>query len=721
MNGQHMTETAVSAVRRRTFLLGSAAAAGAVVLAACGSGKSSTNGSGAGTAAGGGATGKGSSKTALAKPATFQESPLLKAQADAGTIPKLADRLPEEPYVVPHNWVQRGKYGGDLKMNIVGTSGGDAAPVGELFYSFGMLRFANDGQDVAPGVVTKWTSNADASEWSFTLRRGLKWSDGTPVTTADVLFWWTYMANDADYTPESVPDEGKSGKGTICKLVASDDLTFTMTFDAPAPLTADRLAMWTNGPGGNGPTWIVPAHYAKQFHPHFNKNAPKTWASTGGSWAQNVSYKQSPKCPTLTPFKLTKYNDGRSLTWERNPYAYEVTKDGDQLPYIDGITMTAVQDPQVGKVQITAGKVDYSHGPFNALTLADVSTLMKNKAKAGLDVYLWDSGTGAAGIFFLSQDYYDPAYRKLFKEPKFRQGLSLAFNRATAKKAVYFETGDPTTGTMSPKAMEWLVNDEGKKTYESWRDSFVKYDPTAAKKLFDEIGLKDVDGDGFREMPDGKKLTLRIDYPADTNDEYKSVDALKIQDWKAVGINVKQNPVPPTSFDQNWKAGKYMCHSSWEVGDGPNCLLYPQWMVPLEYSRWAPLQGEMYNSKGTKAYTSEANVDPWKRHPPRIMPDKGGPIAKLWDLYDQTKVEPDITKRTSLVWEMTKVHVDQGPFFQGTVANPPQVIVKRTDLKNVPAKENLALGGFVNPWIHPTPAVYDIETYFWDNPDQHKV
>ena len=63
-----------------------------------------------------------------------------------------------------------------------------------------MLRFLNDGQDVGPGVVTKWQSNADASEWTFTLRKGLKWSDATPVTTADILFWWENMANDPDYT-----------------------------------------------------------------------------------------------------------------------------------------------------------------------------------------------------------------------------------------------------------------------------------------------------------------------------------------------------------------------------------------------------------------------------------------------------------------------------------------------------------------------------------------
>jgi peptide/nickel transport system substrate-binding protein len=709
------------ALRRRTFLLGSAAAAGAAVLTACGGGGNSDDpGSGSGGTTGA-STGKGSSKTPLAKPAAFQESPLLKAQSDAGTIPKLVDRLPDEPYVVPHNWVQRGKYGGRMSMNITGTSGGDASSVGELWYSFGMLRFLNDGQDVGPGVVTKWTSNADASTWTFTIRKGLKWSDGSAVTTADVLFWWNDMANYEDYTPESVPDEGKSGKGTICKLAATDDLTFTMKFDSPAPLTADRMAMWTNGPGGNGPTWIVPSKYAKQFHPKYNPKVPKSWASTGGLWQQNVTYKQSPKCPTLTPFKLVKYNEGRSLTWERNPFAYEVTKDGDQLPYMDGVSMTAVQDPQVGKVQITAGKVDYSHGGFNGLILADVSTLMKNKEKSNIDVYLWDSGSGTGSIFFLSQDYFEKKYRDLFRKPEFRQALSLSFDRATAKKAIYFQTGEPTTGTLSPKAAEYLVNDEGKAAFATWRDSYVKLDVAKAKELLDGLGLKDTNNDGFREFADGSKLTLRIDRPADASDEHIAKDNQLLANWKAVGIQVRINPVPPVSFDDNWKAGKYMCHSNWEVGDGPNHLLYPQWMLPMEYSRWAPLQGQMYASIGTKAFTSEADVDPWKRHPPRVMPEKGGDIEKLWKLYDSTKVEPDEVKRTSTVWEMIKIHVSSGPYFQGTVSNYPQIVVKNKDMQNVPQKENLALGGFVNPWIHPTPAVYDIESFFWSNPDKHNT
>jgi peptide/nickel transport system substrate-binding protein len=68
---------------------------------------------------------------------------------------------------------------------------------------------------------------------------------------------------------------------------------------------------------------------------------------------------------------------------------------------------------------------------------------------------------------------------------------------------------------------------------------------------------------------------------------------------------------------------------------------------------------------------------------------------------------------------MIKIHVSDGPFMMGSVANYPQVMVIKTDLKNVPRKANLAQGGMVNPWIHPTPAVYDPECYFWDNPGEH--
>jgi len=129
----------------------------------------------------------------------------------------------------------------------------------------------------------------------------------------------------------------------------------------------------------------------------------------------------------------------------------------------------------------------------------------------------------------------------------------------------------------------------------------------------------------------------------------------------------------------------------------------------------------MYFVRGTSAESSEADVDPYKRKPPRMAPEPGGPVDKLWKLLDQSKVEPDAMKRQQLFFQMAKIHIADGPFFQGTVANAPAVEVVKNGLKNVPTRDNLALGGMTNPWGHPTPAVYDLESFFWDAPEDHQL
>ena len=660
---------------------------------------------------------KGSATTPLTKPAKLSEAPALTELVKAGKLPPVEQRLPAEPYVLPHSWVRKGNYGGTLKLNVTATSD---STIAKYFYGYSPLRFLNDGNTVGPGLVNKWKSNADATEWQFSLRKGMKWSDGHPVTTADVLFWWNDMANFDDYTFETVPDDCKSGKGTICKLTATDDHTWVMKFDTPAPLVADRLACWPNGFEGRGPVWIVPAHFVKQYHPRYNKKVPKNWSSVGGLWERNCSYRHNPKCPTLAGFRLKSYTEGRSLTWERNPYYYVVTAAGDQLPYIDELSMTAVADPEVGKVQIGSGRVDFCMGNFNGITLADVSTLNKGKRKAGIDLLMWDSGSGTASVFYLNQDYREEKYRTLFRDSRFARALSLAYKRSDARTAVYFNTGDPTTGTMSPKALEFQ-DDKGGKVYRQWRDSYVGFDPDQAEKLLDQLGLKDTDGDGMREFPDGSKLKLRLELAGDATDDMVQTSNQRSRDWKAIGIDATTSPVPPDGVNDEWAAGRYMTHQNWEVGDGPNCLIFPQWLVPMENSRWAPLQGQMYASRGTPAYTSEKNVDPWKRKPPRIMPAKGSAVAKLWRLLEGANVEPDALERTHAVWNMIKVHVQEGPFFQGTVSNYPQPIIVKNGLHNVPTKEQLYLGGFVNPTTHPVPAVYDPEAFFWDDPSEHTL
>ncbi len=719
---------------RRSFLYGSAAIAGVTTLAACSSksdsgGKKSTS-SAPTSASSAGSTGpssappagkkRGSATEPVAKPAKFNESPATAALVKSGRLPAVAKRLPDNPYVLPHRWTEPGKYGGVLNVYTFSSQGTAKADSNrEYFYGHSLVRYLNDGLDIGPGLVEKWSSNKDTSMWTLKFRTGLKWSDGKPWTTADILFWWEDIVLPG-HDAQTPPDETKSGKGTLVKMTAPDASTLVLSFDAPAPLTPDRLATWVNGGiGHNGPSWSMPKHYLMQFHPKYNKKVPKNWDTVGGLWEQHADWMQNPACPTMNGFRTKTYNNGTGLVLERNPYYWVVMPNGDQLPYLDTINMNTVQDPNVGKLNLQQGKIDFCLGYFTQVDLSDVATLKASQDKAQTEIILWDGGSGTGSIFFLNYDHQDPELRKLFRDPRFRQGISHAYNRDNAFKALYFNQGEKTTGTMSPKAKEYVADDAGKKMYAQWRDSYVSFDQDAAKKLFTAIGMKDADGDGFLELPSGKKFTLSMDYSADISTTEANKDEQLVSDLKKVGINARRNPVTPQSYGDSWSAGKLMVHTNWEASDGPNHLVYPPWLVPIESARWAPLEGAYYNALGTAKADQEKDVDPWKRNPPRLEPEKGGPIARMWELYNQTKLEPDETKRTQLVHEIVKIHVSDGPFFMGTAANYPQVVVAKTDLQNVPRTDNLAQNGYVNTWAHPVPAAYDPEAFFWKDPSSH--
>jgi peptide/nickel transport system substrate-binding protein len=703
------------ALSRRTLLRMSAVAAGSAALAACSgnAGPGGSNGSGNGTPKPTSSDAVGSVVDPLPKPEKFNEAPALAAQVQAGKLPPVAERLPENPYVVPHKWIKPGKYGGQI---LTFTPETEASSHAEYMYGHSLLRYLNDGQDIGPGLVESWTSNPDATRWELHFRKGLKWSDGQPWTTEDIMFWWEDMVLNEEHS-EVPPDEARSGTGTLMKMTAPDPLTIVMEFDAPAPLTADRLAMWVNR--GNGPGWMEPKHYMKQFHPRYNPKTPKNWASDEGQFDKKRVWFRNPDCPTMTGWRCKSFTEGKSVLFERNPYYWCVMPNGDQLPYLDGMTLNAVARPEIQKLQAQEGKVNFGYGGFTALFLQDISGFKQAQAKSKLRVLLWDAGDGSGSLVFFNQDYYEPKLRKLFRDAKFRQALSFAYNRKEVRRAVYYDTGELTTGTMSPKAIEFQVDDEGKKNYAAWRDSYIDYDPERAKKMLDELGIVDKDGDGKREHPDGSKLRIHLDYHADSAPEHVAKNNILVRDWNAIGIDTKLNPVTPEGYADQWRFGKLMTNTNWETGDGPNCLVYPQWMIPMESSRWAPLQGEFYNVRGTPAEKQQLNLDPYKRTPPRMAPEKGGPVEKLWALYDQSKVEPDEMKRRQLVYEIAKIHISDGPWLMGVCANTPYILLVHEDMRNVPEKENLKLGGFAAPWIHPSPAVYDPETWFWENPDAH--
>jgi peptide/nickel transport system substrate-binding protein len=634
--------------------------------------------------------------------AVAKEAPALAEMVKAGTLPPLEERLPKVPLTLsPVDEI--GTYGGRWRTFWKGSWVGYFQ---EQQYGHSALRWIDDGLGVAPGMCDTWSANADNSEWTLHVREGLKWSDGEPCTVDDILFWWNDVTVKGDPSqPDAIPDFGQDAAGKLVEFVKVDDFTLTLKYGTPAPLTAKRLAMWVNA--NIGPRWIAPAHYLKQFHPKYNPAMTdfKEFNTKAETWT-------NPDMPTLNAFVVSKYEAGKSLTAERNPYYYAVDTTGNQLPYIDGQDWTNVQDAQVEMLQVRQGSIDHVH--FHDFTLADISTLQDNAAAGGYEVYLWDSGSGTAMMYFWNYDAEDDKVRTLFRDPKFKQAMSFAVDRPSIQKTIYYNTGILTTGTMSPKAFEFNFNAEAQAYFQKARDAYAAYDPAKAEALFDEAGYKK-GADGKRTYPDGSAMEVRIDLPADAGKECTDVLEVCKKNWEAVGLNIVVNQITGTAFDALWHAGKGRIHTNWEVGDGPDHLLYPSWVVPNEPDRWAPLCGRLLQYEGTSSETTEADKSPWDRQPPRFNKDdpqyKGTPIEKIQGLYKQAVIEPDEVKRASLVWQMWDFHLSDGPFFIGTVANYPRIIIKSLKMTNVPTKEQLKLGGFVNPWIIPYPAVTNTETW----------
>ena len=713
-----MTET--GGISRRSFLRLSSVAAAGTLLAACGGGGTGGSSGSAGTGGGGPTGGLAANKTDIqyAKGLTYSgkyhEAPALAAMVKQGKLPPVEQRLPEHPYVVPHDWVTQGKYGGTMRWVCSDTT--DGATGGNVLgsmYGHSPVRWLKDGQAIGPGLAESWEANKDLTVWTYHFRKGLKWSDGTPWTVDDILFWWQDIVGEPALH-STAPQELRSGKGTAAQMLKVDDHTLQVKYDSPTPLAADQAARAVKR--GSGADWMQPKHFMSQFHIKYNKGLdPKTWAA---AFLDKTHWWKIPGSPTMTGWKLKEYKAGQFSVWDRNPFYYGIDRWGNQLPYMDGLTNSNVQDAQVMRLEIQQGKVDYVDGYHIGLTLADVSPIKSTQGQNDLNLLFWDSGSGTASMWFFNQDYQDPKLRALFRNTAFRQAMSLAYNRDNARKVIYYNQGEATTGTMSPKAAEFQVA-QGPRVYKQWRDAYVAYDPGKAKQLLDSIGVKLPAGAQWRTQPDGSPLEITLDYPANTSQEHITKNELLAKDWQAIGINARANPITPTSFGTQWGAGQLQTTTAWEVGNGTDCLTYANWLVPFDNARWAPLQGEYLLLQGTPAGNTQNDVDPWKRTPPRLAPDPGGPVDRLWKLYQQGRLEPDFMKRVQIVWQIMKIHIQEGPFFSGTVANYPQLVLHKRDLKNVPRRDQLALHGFTNPSTIPAPATYDPEAYFWQNPGTH--
>lgn len=640
----------------------------------------------------------------MASMESTNESPMLAEMVAAGDLPPLDERIPVEPLVIePYSEI--GKYGGTWHRFDTST---DGAHLAMAMYAYSPVHWVRDGLDKRPGLAKDWDSNDDKTEWTLYFREGTRWSDGDDFTVDDFLFWWNDMVLNPDH-PDVPPDYMISGGETV-EVTRVDDYTLQFNFAAPSPLFLDRLAMWPNGVVPDGEKLFVPEHYLRQFHPDYSDDY-----DTFEVMDEKVDWRINPDIPVLNPWMPISYEPGTRMVLERNPYYYAVDPEGNQLPYIDRVDMTIVEDLEVAKLRVTAGEQEICGRPCRYQPLSELSVFRDAEATVGLKTELWDAGGGAEFLLYPNWTHNDPQKRELYRNQDFRKALSHAIDREKIQKIVYFGTGELTTGTMSPKGIEFNADARGEQLYADWRDLAVEFNLEAAADLLDSAGVVDADGDGFRDLPSGDDLTLRIDCGADSLQNRANSGNLEIviEGWEALGLKTQVNGVPDEQLQVMQDNSEFDIRSCWGLGDGPNFLVFPNWVVPVDNNRWAPLYGAWYKVLGTDKEGTELDVDPLDRNPPREEPAEGDPVWDLWELYDAARTEPDDAERLRLSQEIAQVHIDHGPFVIGTVANAPTLFSYLDTVGNIPTKEQLGTGGFTGPWIMVYfGAVYPEQMYF---------
>ena len=165
-------------------------------------------------------------------PTKYSEAPMLAERVAAGELPPVDERLPEEPLVVyPEESI--GQYGGTLRIGTISANlfGGDIGRVGPTVPT--LLRISKDGRGAVPNVLKDWEMSDDFKTLTMYFRKGMKWSDGAPLTADDWMFRWEDMMLNPDLTP--VLGQWFRVGGEPMKVTKVDDYTVQIEFAAPNP------------------------------------------------------------------------------------------------------------------------------------------------------------------------------------------------------------------------------------------------------------------------------------------------------------------------------------------------------------------------------------------------------------------------------------------------------------------------------------------------------
>lgn len=591
------------------------------------------------------------------------EAPMLAEMVANGEIEPLGDRLPDEPATL-HMLGAPGVYGGTMYTFVTGPDPWqDMMPAPEMSPRF--LQMDTDG-NIGASILSDWDISSDYTVGTFTLREGMRWSDGEPVKMEDVRIVYEVMQNTEGLTWWNLD---YPRKGYEVDFEALDEWTFRLTLNKPKPRWEEELA----GNAGNEIMNIQPSHWLGRWHPDYNSNAEAEAEDAGfDDWNAAFNDHYNPygiteMKPTLHPWYVAEAtSDQRVLV--RNPYFYGVDPQGRQLPYIDRI-IAQIVDSETYNLNVVSGESDvaYLYASFEDFTL-----FKQNEDDGDYRVVTIPGLLASNLAVMLNHTNDDPVKRELYRDIRFKQAVSVSINRDEINDILY--RGQGVTGQPTAKPSETWYRSE-------WLDVYAQYDPGLANRLLDEVGMADRGSNGFRLGPDGNSFQIIL--MVTDGVAIEGPELIK-EYFEEVGLRTEIRNVGGDLYTEAVDAGTYDI----TIGDIGYLQEYEGFAVGADEAfSWVARDWYNWFVARDQVESGEVSLDDFEG---RQLPGEEPPqwVQEHEEAYRRARqLSPESSEYADL---MTQIFDNQAAYLMliGTVGQVPDLFIAKNYVNNVPTDYN---------------------------------
>lgn len=512
---------------------------------------------------------------------------------------------------------------------IVPTPSGPATfnyPLNQSAYS--VFGYLNEGlinengltSELEPGLAESWKVSKDGKKIVFTLREGLKWSDGEPMTTDDIIFSYDKIYFN-DKIPSGLKDTlrvGMSRQFPKLKKIDSRRVEFSV---------AEPFAPFIRYAGGIP---ILPAHILQESISNTDSQGNPKFLTT---WGTDTDPQ---KIVGNGQYRMLSYTPNQRVVLERNPYFWRKDTQGTTQPYIQQIVWQIIENTDTQLLNFRSGDLD------SLDVQPEVFPLLKREEKRG-KYTVFNGGPDTGSVFMCfnlnqgrnaqNQPFVDPIKSRWFATKEFRQAIAYAINRDAMTNNIYRGLGAPLHSPIPAQSPFYLSPKEGLKTY--------NYDPKKAKELLLSAGFK-YNNEGDLLDSDGNKVRFTLLMAAGKKVREQMGTQIK-QDLGKLGIQIDTQFLSFNTYVEKLRLTK-----NWDTYLGG-------------------FTGGLEPHSGYNIWSVNGTLHSFNQGPqPGEPPIKGWKVAdweqKIDALYVKASQELNEAKRKEIYAETQRIIAEQVPF-----------------------------------------------------------